>query len=62
VNFNVNFNALLSKYIVHPLVEIKKNLFIEYVYIHKITYAELSLSFRLLAAVCHCWSHPANRG
>jgi len=26
VNFNVNFNTLLSKYIVHPLVKIKKTL------------------------------------
>ena len=25
-NFNVNFNVLLSKYIVHPLVKIKKSL------------------------------------
>ena len=24
MNFNVNFNVLLSKYIVHPLVKIKK--------------------------------------
>jgi len=24
VNFNVNFNVLLSKYIVHPLVKIKE--------------------------------------
>jgi len=24
VNFNVNFNILLSKYIVHPLVKIKE--------------------------------------
>jgi len=24
-NFNVNFNVLLSKYIVHPLVKIKKD-------------------------------------
>jgi hypothetical protein len=24
VNFNVNFNVLLSKYILHPLVKIKK--------------------------------------
>jgi hypothetical protein len=26
VNFNVNFNVLLSKYIVHPLVKIKMTL------------------------------------
>ena len=26
MNFNVNFNVLLSKYIVHPLVKIKKDL------------------------------------
>jgi hypothetical protein len=26
VNFNVNFNVLLSKYIVHPLVKIKKDI------------------------------------
>jgi hypothetical protein len=26
VNFNVNFNVLLSKYIVHPLVKIKRTL------------------------------------
>jgi hypothetical protein len=25
VNFNVNFNVLLRKYIVHPLVKIKKD-------------------------------------
>jgi hypothetical protein len=25
-NFNVNFNVLLSKYIVHPLVKIKRTL------------------------------------
>ena len=25
MNFNVNFNILLSKYIVHPLVKIKKD-------------------------------------
>jgi hypothetical protein len=24
VNFNVNFNVLLSKYVVHPVVKIKK--------------------------------------
>ena len=28
MNFTVNFNVLLSKYIVHPLVEIKKILII----------------------------------
>jgi len=28
VNFNINFNVLLSKYIVHPLVKIKKTLVI----------------------------------
>jgi len=28
VNFNVNFNVLLSKYIVHLLVKIKKTLII----------------------------------
>ena len=28
MNFNVNFNVLLSKYIVHQLVEIKKTLII----------------------------------
>ena len=26
MNFNVNFNVFLSKYIVHPLVKIKNNL------------------------------------
>jgi hypothetical protein len=26
VDFNVNFNVLLSKYIVHPLVKMKKTL------------------------------------
>ena len=26
MNFKVNFNVLLSKYIVHPLVKIKKTL------------------------------------
>jgi len=26
VNFNVNFNVFLSKYIVHPLVKIKRTL------------------------------------
>ena len=26
MNFNVNFNILLSKYVVHPLVKIKKTL------------------------------------
>jgi hypothetical protein len=26
VNFNINFNVLLSKYIVHPLLKIKKTL------------------------------------
>ena len=26
MNFNLNFNVLLSKYIVHPLVKIKKAL------------------------------------
>jgi hypothetical protein len=31
VNFNVNFNVLLSKYIVHPLVKIKKTLIISVV-------------------------------
>jgi hypothetical protein len=25
VNFNVNFNVLLRKYIVHPLVKLKKD-------------------------------------
>jgi hypothetical protein len=29
VNFNVNFNVLLSRYIVHPLVRIKKTLIID---------------------------------
>jgi len=28
VNFNVNFNVLLSKYIVHPLVKIKRTLIV----------------------------------
>ena len=28
MNFNVNFNVLLSKYIVRPLVKIKKTLII----------------------------------
>jgi hypothetical protein len=28
VNFNVNFNVLLSKYIVHPLVKIEKTLIV----------------------------------
>jgi len=28
VNFNVNFNVLLSKYIKHPLVKIKKTLIV----------------------------------
>jgi hypothetical protein len=28
VNFNVNFNVLLSKYVVHPLVKIKNTLII----------------------------------
>ena len=28
MNFNVNFNVLLSKYIVHPLVKIKRTLII----------------------------------
>jgi hypothetical protein len=28
VNFNVNFNVLLSKYIVHPLVKMKKILIV----------------------------------
>ena len=26
MNFNVNFNVLLSKYMVHPLIKIKKTL------------------------------------
>jgi hypothetical protein len=34
VNFNVNFNVLLSKYIVHPLVKIKKTLIISRCTVH----------------------------
>ena len=33
MNFNVNFNVLLSKYIVHPLVKIKKTLISEINYL-----------------------------
>ena len=28
MNFNVNFNVILSKYVVHPLVKIKETLIV----------------------------------
>jgi hypothetical protein len=51
VNFNVNFNVLLSKYIVHPLVKMKD---IDNIKMHgttikkkltEITYKSLALTF-----------------
>jgi hypothetical protein len=40
VNFNVNFNVLISKYIVHPLVKIKKEFDKDYV-VHVVIYWKL---------------------
>jgi hypothetical protein len=50
VNFHVNFSVLLSKYVVHPLVKIKKTLMRQfYYYMYDIFFIE----FLILRKICN---------
>jgi hypothetical protein len=62
VNFDTNFNVLLSKYIVHQLVNIKKTLIIsrcmvqprKFTSIVSMHTLRLSGAYQLHKVLCHC--------